>query len=58
MQQGRDADARRVLEGCRQAVERTAAVAHDNSPAGNTMEAMMTSVTVAVRRTLKCAPTF
>jgi tetratricopeptide (TPR) repeat protein len=49
MQQGRVADARRVLEGCRQAVERTAAAAHDNRPAGNTMEAMMSSVTLALR---------
>ncbi len=47
MQQGRVADARRVLEGCRQAVERTAAAAHDNNSATNTMEAMMSSVTLA-----------
>ena len=48
MQQGRVADARRMLEGCRQAVERATTTAHDNSPGGSTMEAMMSSVSVAV----------
>ncbi|MEP6637290.1 MAG: hypothetical protein ABJB97_11250, partial [Acidobacteriota bacterium] len=50
MQQGRIADARRVLDGCRQSVERaTAAASHNNSPGAQTMEAMMSSASVAVR---------
>ena len=47
LQQGRVADARRVLEGCRQAVERAAA-SHDNRPGSNTMESMMSSIVTAV----------
>ncbi|HEX9422218.1 MAG TPA: hypothetical protein VF899_03190 [Pyrinomonadaceae bacterium] len=47
MQQGRVADARRVLEGCRQAVER-AASSHDNNQGSNTMEGMMSSINIAV----------
>jgi tetratricopeptide (TPR) repeat protein len=44
MQQGRVADARRVLEGCRQEAEREAAGAsHDKSPGKDTMQAMMPS---------------
>jgi tetratricopeptide (TPR) repeat protein len=47
MQQGRVADARRVLEGCRQEAEREAAAAsHDKSPGKDTMEAMMPSMAV------------
>ncbi len=42
MQQGRIADARRVLEGCRQAVERAVAP-HDNTPGNNPMGGMMSS---------------
>ena len=42
MQQGRVADARRVLEGCRQVVERAVAP-HDNTPGNNTMGGMMSS---------------
>src|SRR6266446_6548021 len=42
MQQGRVADARRVLEGCRQVVERAVAP-HENTPGNNTMGGMMSS---------------
>jgi tetratricopeptide (TPR) repeat protein len=42
MQQGRIADARRVLEGCRQVVERAFAP-HENTPGNNTMGGMMSS---------------
>ena len=42
LQQGRVADARRVLEGCRQVVERAVAP-HDNTPGNNTMGGMMSS---------------
>src|SRR5205814_8163159 len=42
MQQGRVADARRVLEGCRQVVERVVAP-HDNPPGNSTMGGMMSS---------------
>src|SRR5207302_805494 len=49
LQQGRVADARRVLEGCRQAVERAAAAPHDNTPGNNTMGGMMmSSINIAV----------
>lgn len=42
MQQGRVADARRVLEGCRQEAERVAAAAsHDKSPGKDGLKAMM-----------------
>ena len=47
MQQGRVADARRMLEGCRLSVERAAA-AHDNSSGGNTMAGMMFSINMAL----------
>ena len=40
LQQGRVADARRILEACRLSVERAAAAAHDNSSGGNTMAGM------------------
>src|SRR5207302_9115161 len=43
MQQGRVADARRVLEGCRQAVERAVAP-HGNTPGSNTMAGMKMSI--------------
>ena len=50
IQQGRVADARRVLEGCRQAAEKAAAAASDpQSPAHATMSGMtMTGMTPAV----------
>ena len=45
MQQGRVSDARRVLEGCRQAAERVAAAApHDKSSGKDAMKAMMPSM--------------
>lgn len=47
MQQGRVADARRILEGCRQAVER-AAGSHDNGSGSKTMEGMMSLVMTAI----------
>jgi len=47
MQQGRVADARRMLEGCRLAVERLAA-SPDNSSGGNTMAGMMSSINIGV----------
>ena len=44
LQQGHVADARRVLEGCRQEAEREAAAAsHDKNPGKDTMEAMTSS---------------
>src|SRR3954469_1952748 len=50
MQQGRIADARRVLDGCRQSVERvTAAAAHDTGPGMQNMGTMMSSVNMSVR---------
>jgi hypothetical protein len=48
MQQGRIADARRMVEGCRQAAERAAVNAHDNSSGMNTMQGMMLSVNMVV----------
>src|SRR5205809_4926905 len=49
MQQGRVADARRVLEGCRQAVETTtAASSHDNSSGMQGMGAMRSAVNMSV----------
>ena len=50
LQQGRVADARRVLEGCRQAAEKAAAAASDpKSPAHSTMSGMtMTGMTPAM----------
>src|SRR5438132_3464491 len=49
LQQGRVADARRVLEGCRQAVERAAAAPHDNTPGNNPMGGMlMAAINIAV----------
>src|SRR5947207_3898281 len=48
LQQGRVADARRVLEGCRQAVEQAVAP-HDKSSENKTMEGMMSSIMMAVR---------
>src|SRR5438552_4898467 len=47
MQQGRVADARRVLDGCRQAVERAVAP-HDNTPGSNTMAGMRMSMSDVV----------
>src|SRR5205823_9591811 len=47
MQQGRIADARRVLEGCRQAVERAVAP-HDNTPGSNAMGGMRMSMSDVV----------
>src|SRR5437588_3816124 len=47
MQQGRIADARRVLEGCRQAVERAVAP-HGNTPGINTMAGMRMSISDVV----------
>src|SRR5207244_5101303 len=47
MQQGRIADARRVLEGCRQAVERALAP-HDNTSGSNTMAGMRMSTSDVV----------
>ena len=59
MQQGRIADARRVLEGCRQAVQRaTAAASHDSSPGTQTMEAMMSSANAVVRSYTEMRPNF
>ena len=43
LQEGRIADARRVLEGCRQVVARAVAPAHENTPGNNTMGGMMSS---------------
>src|SRR5260370_28121631 len=47
MQQGRIADARRGIEGCRQAVERAVAP-HDNTPGSNTMGGMRMSMSDVV----------
>jgi tetratricopeptide (TPR) repeat protein len=45
MQQGRVADARRVLDGCRQEAERVASAAsHDKSPGKDTIKAMTPSM--------------
>jgi hypothetical protein len=50
MQQGRIADARRVLDGCRQTVEQaTAAASHDNAPGMQNMGAMMSAANMSVR---------
>jgi len=50
MQQGRIADARRVLDGCRQSVEKaTAAPAHDTGPGMQNMGAMMSAANMGVR---------
>lgn len=47
MQQGRIADARRVLDGCRQVVERALAP-HENMPGSSTMAGMMMSSNMLV----------
>ncbi|MFN2578115.1 MAG: hypothetical protein ABR607_10545 [Pyrinomonadaceae bacterium] len=45
-QQGRIADARRIVEGCRQVVERTVAAAHDNNSGTIPMGGMMSPVAI------------
>src|SRR3989441_5458662 len=47
LQQGRITDARRMLEGCREAVERAGAP-HDNTPGSNTMGVMRMSMSDVV----------